>query len=50
MTDSVIFVQKTDELLLIDCCEVLGDMTAELKAKKYFSEFVSAGPKNYAYN
>jgi hypothetical protein len=29
-----------------DC---LGDMTSELKPGEYISEFVSGGPKNYAY-
>ena len=48
-TDSVIFVQKTDEPPLIECGDALGDMTSELKANEYISEFVSGGPKNYAY-
>ena len=49
MTDSVIFVQKTDEPPLIECGDALGDMTSELKANEYISEFVSGGPKKYAY-
>jgi hypothetical protein len=48
-TDSVIYVQKTDEPLLIECGAALGDMTSELKENEYISEFVSGGPKNYAY-
>ena len=48
-TDSVVFVQKTDEPPLIECGDALGDMTSEPKAKEYISEFVSGGPKNYAY-
>ena len=48
-TDSVIFVQKADEPPLIECGDALGDMTSELKANEYISEFVSGGPKNYAY-
>jgi hypothetical protein len=35
--------------MLIDCGDPLGDMTDELKPGEYISEFVSAGPKNYAY-
>ena len=48
-TDSVVFVQKTDEPPLIECGEAPGDMTAELKANEYISDFVSSCPKNYAY-
>ena len=48
-TDSVIFVQKTDEPPLIDCGDALDNMTSELKANEYISVFVSGGPKNYAY-
>ena len=47
--DSVIFIQKTDEPPLIKCGDAPGDMTSELKANEYISEFVSGGPKNYAY-
>jgi len=46
--DSVIFVQKAKELPLIECCDVLGDMSSKLKEKQYISEFVSGGPKNSA--
>jgi hypothetical protein len=35
--------------MLIECGDSLGDMTDELKPAEYISEFVSAGPKNYAY-
>jgi hypothetical protein len=48
-TDSVIFVQKTAETPLIEYGNALGEMTSELKANDYISEFVSGGPKNYAY-
>jgi hypothetical protein len=53
-TECVIFVGKTDEPPLIECGDALGDMctgdmTSELKANEYISEFVSGGPKNYAY-
>jgi hypothetical protein len=42
-------VQNTDEPPLIECGDALGDMTSELKENEYISEFVSGGPKNYAY-
>jgi hypothetical protein len=35
--------------MLVECGDRLGDMTDELKSGEYISEFVSAGPKNYAY-
>jgi hypothetical protein len=35
--------------MLVECGDRLGDMTDELKPGEYISEFVSAGPKNYAY-
>jgi hypothetical protein len=35
--------------MLIECGDRWGDMTDELKQGEYISEFVSAGPKNYAY-
>ena len=48
-TDSVIFVQKDGEPPLIECGYALGDMTSEMKGIEYISEFVSGGPKIYAY-
>jgi len=42
-------VQKTGDPPLIECGDALGDITSELKANEYISEFVSGGPKNYAY-
>ena len=48
-TDSVIFVQKDGEQPLVQCGEALGDMTSELKQGENILEFVSWGPKNYAY-
>jgi hypothetical protein len=35
--------------MLIECADRLGDLTDELKPGVYMTEFVSAGPKNYAY-
>jgi hypothetical protein len=35
--------------MLIECGDRLEDMTDELKPGEYNNEFVSAGPKNYAY-
>ena len=48
-TDSVIFVQKDGEPPLIELGDYLGDMTSELKGSEFISEFISGGPKNYAY-
>ena len=45
VTDSVIFVQNTDEPPLIVCGDALGYKTSELKANEYISEVVSCGPK-----
>jgi hypothetical protein len=48
-TDSIIFVQKEIEPPMIECGDNLGDMQSELKRGEYIQEFVSGGPKNYAY-
>ena len=48
-TDSVIFVQKTEEPPLFVSGDALEDMTSELQANEYISKFVSGVPKNYAY-
>ena len=48
-TDSVIYIQSKDEPNLVETGDKLGDMTSELRATEYISEFVSGGPKNYAY-
>jgi hypothetical protein len=48
-TDSIIFVQKENEPPMIECGDNLGDMQSELKPGEYIQEFVSSGPKNYAY-
>jgi hypothetical protein len=48
-TDSVIFLQQRDDAALVKTGDCLGDMTSELKPCEYISEFVSGGPKNYAY-
>ena len=48
-TDSILYVQPRDEPPLIDTGDNLGDMTSELKPGQYIAEFVSGGPKNYAY-
>jgi hypothetical protein len=38
-----------DDAALVKTGDCLGDMTSELKLCEYISEFVSGGPKNYAY-
>jgi len=48
-TDSVIFVQPRDEAPLVQTGDCLGAMTSELKPREFICEFVSGGPKNYAY-
>jgi len=48
-TDSVIFVQPRDEVALLQSGDCLGAMTSELKTGEFICEFVSGGPKNYAY-
>ena len=49
VTESVIYIQPKDEPNLIETGDKLGDMTSELRSTEYVSEFVSGGPKNYAY-
>ena len=48
-TDSIVFVQPKDEATLVKFGDNLGDMSSELKPGHIMSEFVSGGPKNYAY-
>jgi hypothetical protein len=48
-TDAVIFVEKETEAPLVECGDKLGDMTDELVPGEYIEEFVSGGPKHYAY-
>jgi hypothetical protein len=48
-TDSVLFVQPSGEAPLVETGDCLGAMTSELKPSEYIEEFVSGGPKNYAY-
>jgi hypothetical protein len=45
----VFYVQRESEAALIPCGDKLGDMINELKPYEHVSEFVTAGPKNYAY-
>ena len=48
-TDSVLYIQPRDGAPLVPIGDRLGDMTSELKLVEYISEFVSGGPKQYAY-
>jgi hypothetical protein len=48
-TDSILYVQKESKPTLIETGDHLGDMTNELKMGEYIDEFISGGPKNYAY-
>jgi len=45
----VIYVQPRDESALIETGDNLVDMISELRLSEFISEFVSGGPKNYAY-
>ena len=47
-TDSLIFVSK-EGYAEPPLGDYLGDFTSELKPGEFITEFVSAGPKNYAY-
>jgi hypothetical protein len=48
-TDSIIYVQKKREITMIECGDSLGELQDELESDEYIEEFVSGGPKNYAY-
>jgi len=48
-TDSIIYIQDDAEHHLIDCGDKLVSMTNELQPGEFIEEFVSGGPKNYAY-
>jgi len=48
-TDSVVYIQTRDELVLIETGDKLMDMTCELRSCEFISDFGSGGPKSYAY-
>ena len=48
-TDSVVYIEQSDGAAQVEIGECLGAMTSELKPNEIISEFVSGGPKNYAY-
>ena len=48
-TDSAMYVASTAETPPIECGDRLGDMKNELGPGEYIDEFVSSGPKTYAY-
>ena len=48
-TDSLLYIQSEGGPRLVECGDRLGDMTNELGDGEYIEEFVSGGPKNYAY-
>ena len=48
-TDSVIFIQPSGEPWPIGTGDKLGDIQSELKPSEFLVEFLSGGPKNYAY-
>jgi hypothetical protein len=52
-TDSVIYIQNVGEPLKVETGYYLGDLTDELEefgSGSYIEEFVSGGPKNYAFS
>ena len=52
-TDSVIFVQKNNDAPRIKIGDYLGDLTNELEeygSDSFIEQFVSGGPKNYAFS
>jgi len=52
-TDSVIFIQKVDEPPKVKKGDYLGHLTDELEefgSGSFIQEFVSGGPKNYAFS
>lgn len=48
-TDSAIYIQKCGQPPAVTCVDKLGDMTNEHGPDEYIEEFVSGGPKNYAF-
>jgi hypothetical protein len=48
-TNTVIYIQKCGQPPTMTCGDKLGDMKNELEPDEYIEEFVSGGPKNYAY-
>jgi hypothetical protein len=48
-TDSVIFIQPSEEPWPIATGDKLGEMQTELKPSEFIDKVVCAGPKNYAY-
>lgn len=50
-TDSIIFIEKKDDQNQspVELGDYLGDLTNELKGGSHITEFIGAGPKNYAY-
>ena len=45
----MIYIQPRDEPALIETGDILRDKTSKLRPSEFISEFVSGGPKNYAY-
>jgi len=44
-----LFVQPRGEPALVEIGDNLGNMTSGLRPPKFIEEYVSGGPKNYAY-
>jgi hypothetical protein len=48
-TDSVLYMQPNEGNGLVENGDFLGDITYELQPEQCIQEFLSGGPKNYAY-
>jgi len=52
-TDSIIYIHNVDEYPKVEAVDYLGDLTYELDefgSGSYIEEFVSGGPKKYAFS
>ena len=48
-TDSIIYNMNSEPKKSLELGPYLGDLTNELKSNEYITDYVSAGPKSYAY-
>jgi len=47
--DNIMFIQPLNETAPIETADNFGSTTSELRPTEFIEEFVSGGPKNYAY-
>jgi uncharacterized ParB-like nuclease family protein len=48
-TDTIIYVQESGQTPAVKCGDKLWDMISQLGPEEYIEQFVSGGPKSYAY-